>query len=75
MTMRIRSESLFTLGASPVDTILVYAEPPIDRSWADADISAIVEEFLRAQIDPGYHTRPQIDPGGYYRAPQIDPGN
>jgi hypothetical protein len=46
----------------------------VDPGWTDSDIAAIVEEFLRAQLDPGScYRQPQIDPGLRTNA-QLDPG-
>jgi hypothetical protein len=40
-----------------------------DPGWVDWDFSAAVEDFLRAQLDPGWRIKAQLDPGF-----QLDPG-
>ena len=52
-------------------------ETQIDPGSLDVDIAAIVEDFLRAQLDPtvqldpNYTARTQLDPGG---KAQLDSG-
>src|SRR3974377_1898157 len=69
---------IFTQGANQMNTLLARPESAttmlderaqLDPGWADVDIAAIVEDFLRAQLDPGL--KAQIDPG--IKA-QLDPG-
>ena len=54
-------------------------ETQIDPGSLDADIAATVEDFLRAQLNPGFKTRSQLDPTvqldpNYTARTQLDPG-
>jgi hypothetical protein len=60
-----------TLFVSSVSTML-DERPQFDPGWTESNIAAIVEEFLRAQLDPNYQTNAQIDPGARINA-QLDP--
>ena len=51
-------------------------ETQIDPGSLDADIAATVEDFLRAQLNPGFKTRSQLDPTVQLdpSTGQLDPG-
>jgi hypothetical protein len=51
---------------------MLEARTQIDSCWIDLDIPALIEDFIRAQIDPGYNTKGQIDVGSTINA-QLDP--
>ncbi len=53
-----------------MNMLLLDERPQVDPGWIDSNISAIVEDFLKAQVDPGTKTRAQLDPGFKTRAPR-----
>src|SRR5260370_234364 len=64
-------------------TTMLDPRAQVDAGWIDANIAAIVEDFLRAQLDLGYKTKAQISPGlktmaqirpGLKARAQLDPG-
>src|SRR5215472_10447016 len=54
----------------PMNALLERAQ--LDPSWTDADIAAIVEDFLD-QVDPGYWTA-QLEAGSRIWAQLVPPG-
>src|SRR5215472_10193859 len=87
MTRRLGNESNLQAGSKSMNTLLIRPiahvdeKAQLDPGWTDSDIAAIVEEFLRAQLDPGMKaqldpgitTKDQVDPGTQTSS-QIDPG-
>jgi hypothetical protein len=61
-----------TASESFVSTML-DERPQLDPGWTESNIAAIVEDFLRAQLDPSYQTNGQLDPG-FRTMAQIDLG-
>src|SRR5713226_4959979 len=65
------ASQIFTHEGHPMTMLLLDERPQADPGWIDPNISAIVEDFLRAQLDPGLKTKAQIDP--YKAVAQVEP--
>ena len=46
-----------------MNMLLLEDRAQLDPGWIVSDLAAVVEDFLRAQLDPGYKAEAQLDPG------------
>jgi hypothetical protein len=62
--------------------VLLLERVQADSGWLPPDIPAILQNYRRAQVNPGLVTEAQLDPGfktetqldpGYLRGAQVDP--
>src|SRR6266849_3577632 len=74
------ASQIFTHEGHPMTMLLLDERPQLDPGWIDSNISAIVEDFLSAQLDPGTKTKAQVEPtraqvdAGNKTKAQLDPG-